>query len=167
MILYCAWFSPPVDNTAAIVGGVIGGILGLLLIAGIIVVVILGVSKILYACMYVVNESPWALVEHKRVCHEWEPMGIKISICDKYCNYSGTSDNGLPLFQKPPQCRQKATVSNLIPYSLMVHSDLHVHVQSCICSHRFPPYSKLRTPKLCPSGQKQYKFPSGNLDLLV
>ena len=42
-----------------------------------------------------------------------------------YKQYSGISDNGLPLLQKPPQCGQEAAVPNHSLY-LTVHSNLRI-----------------------------------------
>ena len=46
-------------------------------------------------------------------------------IVSAFSNYSGTSENGLPLLQKPPQCGQESAVPN---YSLYYSVQYHLHI---------------------------------------
>ena len=47
--------------------------------------------------------------------------------------YSGTSDNGLPLLRKPPQCGQEAVASNT-SLQFTVHSNLRIAITSRRCA---------------------------------
>ena len=56
---------------------------------------------------------------------------IKLSMCSVWgtwctCVYSGTSENGLPLLQKPPQCGQQSAVPNYSLYYSICTKEISV-----------------------------------------